>query len=217
MMVLPFLAAACQRSAAADVPSTDVRRIPEDRKATTPDVIVKAGNAGRVLGSNPTVSILVVSDYQCAECRTWFEKVLPVIRSEYVETGRARLIWVHYPLRKHPAAVRAANAAMCASSQGQFWEASTRLFSTQDQWAAAKDTAALAESLVSLPGMVDYKYRNCVSSMRMLRQIRMDIDWADTNRVGALPHIVVNKRQVPWPSTITALRATIDSVIITPN
>jgi protein-disulfide isomerase len=171
-------------------------------------------NRSRVLGRDSApIKMLVVSDYQCATCRAWFQQTLPVIRSEYIETGRARLTWVHYPLREHPAAVRAASAALCAGVQQKFWEATTRLFAAQTVWGQTRQPNAIIDSLVSVPGTEAFSLRNCIDSQRMMRQVRADIDWADTNRVGTPPLIVIGARRISGATPVVALRAILDSAI----
>jgi Thioredoxin len=208
---------ACTRapeSAAADVPATDVRQIPEERKSRAPDVMMLAADRGRVIGSDSApVRLLVVSDFQCDSCRQWFDQVLPVVRSDYVETGKVRLTWAHYPLRTHPNAVRAASAALCASAQGRFWEAGARLFAAQQLWGTSPRAATVIDSLAQVPGVEAYKLRNCIDSNRMLRRIRGDIDWADTVRAGRPLTVVVGARQIPGSAPIATVRAILDSAV----
>jgi Thioredoxin len=216
-LLLPWLVVACEsgaRGAAADVPGTDVRQLPEERKARVPDIMMVSADRGRVLGSDSApVRMLVVSDYQCTACRTFFETTLPAIRAEYLETGRARLTWVHYPLKTHPGAVRAASAALCASAQGQFWPASARLFAAQERWGAAPAPDPIIDSLATVPGIDPYALKNCTTSGRMLRQIRGDIDWTDTVRAGAPPMVVIGARHLDAGAPLALLRATLDSAI----
>lgn len=216
-VTLGLLAVACSeapRSAAADVPITDVRRLPPGRAAQIPDVMMQAADAGRAIGPDSAgVRVYVVSDYQCPDCRTWFEQTLPALRAAYVETGKVRLIWSHYPLRTHPHAVRAASASLCASVQGKFWEASARLFASQDQWGGSRDGTFLVDSVARVPGTDAFTFQNCVESGRMLRQVRMDIDWADTAQVGAPLTVLVSSRAVAAPPTLASVRAAIDAAL----
>lgn len=216
-LLLAILAAGCQggeRSAAAEVSATDVRQIPEERKLRAPDIMMQAADRGRVLGvDSAPVKILVISDFQCDSCRIWFENTLPIIRAEYVETGRARLTWVHYPLREHPNAVRAASAALCAGAQGKFWEASARLFAAQRVWAGAPTADAIIDSLAAVPDLESYKLLNCTASGRMLRQIRGDIDWSDTAKAGTPPLVLIGSRRLRSGTPINVLRAVLDSAI----
>lgn len=202
------------QSAAADVSGADVRHLPPDRQGTLPDVMVVKADHQRTLGADSVrLTLLVISDYQCTACRTWFERAMPIIRAEYVDRGALRLVWAHYPLREHPAAVRAASAAMCAGAQEKFWEASAQLFATQARWGASPDTSTLIDSIASVPGLDPMMLASCTSSQRMLRQIRHDIDWANTAKAGAPPTIVVGKHVLSGSAPVTALRAVIDSAL----
>jgi hypothetical protein len=201
-------------SAAAEVSGEDVRRLPPDRKGIINDPMHEQADRGRTLGADSARAVmLVISDYQCDSCRTWFERTLPALRTEYIDTGRLRLAWTHYPLRDHPAAVRAASAALCASVQGKFWEASAALFANTAQWAVEPVPEDRIDSFAAVPGVDAYTLRNCTTTNRMLRRIRMDIDWADTNKVGMPLTVFIAGRRIPGSAPLATLRATIDSVL----
>jgi protein-disulfide isomerase len=218
-LTILLLGGACTEaphSKAADVPNTDVRRLPPSRKDVLPDIMLQQADHGRVLGDpRVPVGVYVVSDYACATCRAWFDSTLPVIRAAYVDSGRVRLTWVHYPLREHPNAVRAASAALCAGVQGKFWEASARLFAGADRWsrAPAADANAIIDSLANAPGVDAFPFRDCTQSGRLLRQVRADIDWADTAKADVPPLVLVGSRRVSGAASLASLRAVIDSVL----
>lgn len=208
-------AVACgdRRSAAAEVSKEDVRRLPPERKAMLPDITIQAADRGRVLGDSAHAQILVISDYQCASCRQWFEQTLPVLRRTYVDTHQATITWVHYPLREHPNAVRAANVAMCTAVEGKFWEASARLFAAVDRWSNAPDAKAIIDSIGGSTGVDAMTFYDCVKSGRILRQIRGDIDWVDQGKQGQPLTVVVGTRRLASTASIGTLKATIDSVL----
>ena len=65
--------------------------------------------------------IEVYSDYQCSFCAHYFvETIIPII-DEYVNTGRARLIYQDLAFEGERSQW-AAEAAHCANDQGKFWE-----------------------------------------------------------------------------------------------
>lgn len=67
------------------------------------------------------VTIVRFTDFQCAECATFAREIQPLLESEFVEAGVARLILRHYPVLGYESS-RAAEAAECAASQGKFWK-----------------------------------------------------------------------------------------------
>jgi protein-disulfide isomerase len=78
------------------------------------------------------VALIEFSDYQCPYCGTFERETLPVIITEYVDTGRVRLVFKHFPIQQiHPRAMRAAEAAECARRQGRFWQLHRLLFENQ--------------------------------------------------------------------------------------
>jgi protein-disulfide isomerase len=78
------------------------------------------------------LTLIEFSDYQCPYCRRFFEAVLPLLKAEYIETGKLRYIFRDFPLdRIHPQARKIAEAAHCAGEQGQYWPMHDLLFRNQ--------------------------------------------------------------------------------------
>ena len=202
------------RSAAADVSAEDRRRLPPGRAERIPDIMLGASDKGRMLGSDSApVRLYVISDFQCSACRIWFDSTLPQIRRQYVDSGTVQLVWVHYPLKEHPAAVRAASAAMCAGVSGHFWESGRRLFASQARWGTTAVDSALIDSIATVPGLDHFTFRSCTQSNRMLRQIRGDIEFTDARQAGSPPALLVGTRLLPAGTTLHALRVALDTAI----
>jgi len=84
-----------------------------------------------VLGDpNAPVTIIEFSDYQCQFCSRFWEQTLPLIKSNYIETGKVKLIFRDLPLTGlgHAYAQKAGEATECAEEQGMFWEMHDKLF-----------------------------------------------------------------------------------------
>ncbi|MDD9812872.1 MAG: thioredoxin domain-containing protein [Thaumarchaeota archaeon] len=100
------------------VPSTGALEPPPAEP--TPELLLS--NASPFLG-NPAapVTLIEFGDYQCAFCHRHFERTEPTIVSEYVETGKVRMLFKDFVVIG-PDSVTAARAAHCAGDQGLFWE-----------------------------------------------------------------------------------------------
>ena len=202
------------RTSAAIVSDSDVRRLPPERKATVPDVMLSAADRGRMLGADSArVQMYIISDLQCAACKRWHTDVWPSIRATYVDQGLVRVIFVHYPLRDHANAVLAASAAQCASAQGQFWPVVNKLFETQLLWASASAPSVLLDSLAAVPGVDLTTLHNCTASHRVFRQIHADINWADNAKLGEPPMILVGTHRLSATSPLATIRAAVDSAL----
>ena len=105
-----------------------------------------------VLGSkDATVTIIEVGDYQCHMCKLWFEETRPQIVENYIETGKANLVFLDMPFLGSDS-TPASEATYCADDQGKYWEYHSMLFRYQEDeidggWANANRLQAIAFNL----------------------------------------------------------------------
>ena len=105
-----------------------------------------------VLGSkDATITIIEVGDYQCHMCKLWFEETRPQIVENYIETGKANLVFLDMPFLGSDS-TPASEATYCADDQGKYWEYHTMLFRFQEDeidggWANANRLQAFAFNL----------------------------------------------------------------------
>ena len=74
------------------------------------------------------VGLVIYSDFQCPFCARFATDTLPGLQRKYVKTGKVRLAFRQFPLPIHAQAQKAAEAAVCAGRQGQFWPYHDLLF-----------------------------------------------------------------------------------------
>ena len=109
------------------------------------------------------VWVIMGSDFQCPYCKMWHDASFAKLMADYVRPGKVRLAFVNFPMPMHDHAIVAAEAAMCAAAQGQFWPMHDSLFAAQERWASEKDPIPRFAAL--LPRGVDQAaWRQCVTS-----------------------------------------------------
>src|SRR5437773_8154130 len=88
---------------------------------------VPVNDRDHVIGTpDATVTVVLYGDYESPDCRKMHQAIEKMIRPL---VKKVRLVYRHFPLvRVHPRALRAAEAAEAASSQGKFWEMHTLLY-----------------------------------------------------------------------------------------
>ena len=82
-----------------------------------------------ILGSaTAPIVVIEVSSFRCAHCRDFHEKIFPVLRSRYVDTGKVQ--WVVLNASDDPSEQFAPifQVARCALRQEKYWEVTGRLF-----------------------------------------------------------------------------------------
>lgn len=92
-------------------------------------VSVEVGNSAVKGDANAKITLVEFSDFQCPFCARFYSETLSQIQKEYIDTGKVRLVYKHFPLISiHPDAQKAAEAAECAGEQGKFWEMHDSMF-----------------------------------------------------------------------------------------
>jgi protein-disulfide isomerase len=172
---------------------------------------VKADLA-RIQG-NPAAPVWVieVSDFQCPYCKQWHDETYPVLRDEFVRTGKVRLAYVNFPLAQHQYAWPAAESAMCAGAQGKFWEMHDALFNTQSKWEALAAPASFFDSLARAQGVDVTRWRQCVQSGKMKAWIQADHDRAQTAGAASTPSFMIGNQLLVGAQPIEEFRRAIDS------
>lgn len=80
------------------------------------------------------LTLLEYSDFTCGFCEKFFEETWPILFSEYIDTGKVRLVYRDFPRALSGPSVDTALAARCAGEQGQYWAMHDRLFSNSDKF-----------------------------------------------------------------------------------
>lgn len=68
--------------------------------------------------SDAPVLIVAFYDYECPFCRMYEENTFPLIKENYIDTGKVQYMFKDFPLPSHPNADDAAIAATCAYALG---------------------------------------------------------------------------------------------------
>ncbi|MDQ3098567.1 MAG: DsbA family protein [bacterium] len=86
----------------------------------------------RVKGDkNAPITIVEYSDFECPYCGRFYEDTYKQLDTEYIKTGKVKIVFKDFPLSIHAQAPKAAEAGRCAEEQGKFWEMHDKLFELQ--------------------------------------------------------------------------------------
>ncbi len=132
------------------------------------------------------VVLVEVSDFECPFCARHTRQTAPLIEKEYVQTGRIRSAFVHFPIASHRNAFKAAEAATCAGDQGKFWETHQRFFANQRQL-ALPTLYAHASAL----GLNDQQFRTCLDGGKYTALVTNDVTAMRGAGVTATPTFFV--------------------------
>ena len=158
-------------------------------------VDVAAGHLPVLGDENAPVTLVEFSDFECPYCSALFTDTLPQIKEEYIDTGKAKLYYRHYPLTAiHPNAQIAAEASECANDQGQFWNYHDTLFENQTEWSQLSGDA-VNEKLVELAGNIGLstsEFSDCLTSGKFSDNVTNDLNDGIAAGVDGTPATFIN-------------------------
>jgi protein-disulfide isomerase len=100
-----------------------------------------------------TVACEVYTDYECPPCAAFYHDTIPLLVSQYVDTGKVRLLRRDYPLPMHPHAILAARYANAAGLIGQYETVTDQIFRTQSTWRQDGDIDSQVADVLSPDSM----------------------------------------------------------------
>jgi protein-disulfide isomerase len=142
---------------------------------------------------SPSAPLLIeiYSDFECPACAAFYRDTWPLLVSQYVDTGKARIVHRDFPLPQHAFAKLAARYANAAGELGQYDLAFNRLFETQSEWSGNGNIdAALAP--VFAPGLMA-SIREMVSANdpKLDETIRTDQGMGASGHLTRTPALIV--------------------------
>jgi protein-disulfide isomerase len=206
--------AATSKSAVSDT-TTRVATSAGTLGAATRDTITDRADHGRILGdSTAPVWLVMASDFQCPWCKRWHDSTYAAIVQNYVRTGKVRMAYLNFPLSMHPNAPGAAEAAMCASIQGKFWEMHDALFNEQDKWAALTNPDKFFDAMAARLGVAMPAWRACVAKHKTASLIAADRERAQSAGVKSTPTFFVGQWRLEGAEPYATFRGAIDSALV---
>lgn len=148
------------------------------------------------------VTLIEYSDYQCPYCARHYRETLPLITTNYVETGMVRLVMRQFPIPNlQPRAAAAASAALCAGEQGRYWEMHGRLFADQKRM-SDDDLRGYATEI----GLDVASFDSCFAQNLHARQVESEV--AEGNRIGVrgTPSFVLGLTDPANPHAVRMVR-----------
>lgn len=182
-----------------------------------PPAVVENLDKGKLplLGSKDAkVTIIEFSDFQCPFCKSYFDQTHAQIIKDYVQTGKVKFAFRHFPLTSiHPNAQKASEAAECANEQGnKFWAYHDLLFKNQDTWStkAAADAAVDFATYAGQLGLDTAKFNSCLSSDKYKQNVDDDTAAGVAAQVDGTPTFFINGNRVVGALPYADFQKTID-------
>ena len=148
------------------VVSMDPDSIKADNPSSTKLSLDTRGGSPVLGDESAPVTIVEFGDYQCPFCKRWNETVKPSIENDFIDTGKAKLIFVDFAIIG-PDSVTVHSGSYCAAEQGLYWKYHDFVYANQghenDGWANSENIKALVSEM---DGIDSTTFNECLDSKK---------------------------------------------------
>jgi|GEM_PF-2381159 len=157
------------------------------------------------------VTIVEYASLTCPHCASFHATVLPTLKTEYIDTGKVRLIFRDFPLDQ--TALVGASIARCAGPE-RYFSFLDVLFSQQRVWATAPDPRASLTQIARLGGMSSEQVEACFTNQAVADYIlNARLEGNQKFNVNSTPTLIVNGKNMPGVPSLDELRKHIDGLL----
>lgn len=177
--------------------------------------------ASPVLGSSSApVTIVEFGDYQCPKCDAWFKNEEPTVKTNYIDTNKAKLYFVDFPFLGADSPI-AAQATYCAGDQGKYWEYHDYLYSNQGDIQGGWASAASLKSYAGTLGLDAAKFNSCLDSGKYADRVSHNKDIGTSKGVQGTPMFFIvsstgSVQEIVGPQPVSVFSNAIDQASTQP-
>lgn len=153
------------------------------------DNFVQISESDPTLGrSDAPVTFVVFGDYRCVYTKQFFNESYSQLKSEYIDTGKMRIVYKQFPLGEGTRSVE--EASLCANEQGKFWSYIPFIFERGEEWSQEGNTAFVryAKEL----GLNENTFSDCLEQHTYLAQVENNYDEGRRLAVSGTPTFFIN-------------------------
>jgi protein-disulfide isomerase len=115
------------------------------------------------------VTIIEYASLTCPHCEHFHATVYPVLKKNYIDTGKVRFIFREFP--RDPVDIGAFMLARCAPAD-KYFPMIDVLFDQQKNWAFTKDAAKQLLMIAKQAGFTEESFDKCLSDKKLAEDIR---------------------------------------------
>lgn len=134
------------------------------------------------------ITIIEYSSLTCPHCAKFHIETLPKVKSEWIDTGKAKLIFRDLPW--DPLAQATAMVAHCSGDR--YFAFLNTFFRTQEQWARNPEPLVAIKTIAKLGGMGEDQVDKCIGDSSLLNEINARKDEAmNRYKVDSTPSFII--------------------------
>ena len=168
--------------------------------------------ADRILGDpEAPVTIVEYSSMTCPHCASFHNETLPRIVEEYIDTGKAQLVFRDFPFG--PLAKAAAMVSRCVD-ENSYYGFLTVLFRSQAQWSQSSAPAEDLERMARFAGLSKADFDACIRNQQLLAGIEQNAAKAgEEHGIQSTPTFFINEKKISGAALFETFQTEIDEAL----
>ena len=167
----------------------------EEENGLTETMLIQNGSP--ILGNESAeITILEFGDYQCTFCYKFHKNTLPILKNEYINSGKIKMVFKDFPLNGDESII-AGEATYCAGDQNQYWNYHNILY---ENWAGEKTGWITFQSLYKFARDTNLdlgEFTDCLTNHKYLDKVLMNEKYGiEINVDGTPTFLVFNDKKV---------------------
>ena len=165
----------------------------------TPSVAEPSATEARlkdIVIGNPKAPNTIIEYFSltCGSCAQFHNNILPKLKKNFIETGKAKFIGRDFPLNN--LAILGHLMARCAPAN-RYYPYIDTLFHNFERWTGSSDPVAALRKIARLGGMSTEKFDACLKDEKLFQAMRIKQE-KDSKKFGidSTPTIIVNGKKV---------------------
>ncbi|MGF7045595.1 protein-disulfide isomerase [Paenibacillus sp. DS2015] len=186
-----------------DLNQVQVDQIPED---------FDVDNQPMLGDKNAPVQIVEFADYKCPYCKLWTETVFPLVKQQYIDTGKASFVYLDFSFLGPDSNLAAlAGETLYQQNPEYFWKYHALMTARQGdestEWATYEFIVNLVATEIPEVDMALFKQE--LKEQKYIVNVKRDFEIGRKHDVGGTPTIFINGKLYEEP-TIEQIQSIID-------
>ena len=159
------------------------------------------------------VTIIEYASLSCSHCAKFHNDTLDVLKSEYVDTGKVKLIFRDFPFN-YPALL--GSMVLRCVPENVRYDYMNALFELQPTWVNRENAKTIQElyKIMQSGGMTKEQYETCIFDVELEKQILEGVMEAQEEfNIKSTPSFIINGSLVEGNKSIKEFRQIIDKIL----
>lgn len=202
------------------VSNSSVQKSPSTERSTSTRAVTESDRPFLTIGkADAPVSITEFGDYKCPSCASFHQGAEQQITSEYINTGKVKIVFRTYPYLG-PDSGRAARSAYCANDQKIFsaYHAAVFDFMWNTYYKDKKYEAEIQNiltddtltDLAKSAGAEEAAFKSCIAGDKFNKFIDEDLAAAADSEVQGTPTFLIGNQKIVGPQPYNVFKSLIE-------